>query len=209
MGYFGCALAYNEVDGLVGTMNRLGIDRAMPSTWGGIRMGTPEHNDVVIAAHDKYPDRILPSQRRAIQAGLRSLGRLRDPEALPWLMSWAWETDWARYAAEALGDFGDPKAIPALISAYPQYGETLRGDMPPRLPSDDRPGFEWLDRMYETPYEIASALARLPLDDPRDVAALRRISPLDHVSQPFPGRRKSSCSSDDLIFQDGITRFNA
>jgi len=60
MGYYGCALAYNDVDGLVGTMDRLGIDIAMSSTWGGIRMGTPEHNDVVLAAHDKYPGRILP-----------------------------------------------------------------------------------------------------------------------------------------------------
>ena len=60
MGYFGCALAYNDVDGLVGTMDRLGIDLAMPSTWGGIRMGTPEHNDIAMAAHDRYPDRILP-----------------------------------------------------------------------------------------------------------------------------------------------------
>ena len=60
MGYYGCALAYNDVDGLVGTMDRLGIDIAMPSTWGGIRMGTPEHNDIATAAHDKYPHRILP-----------------------------------------------------------------------------------------------------------------------------------------------------
>lgn len=60
MGYAGCALAYNDADGLVGTMDRLGIDIAMPSTWGGIRVGSPDHNDIAMAAHDKYPTRILP-----------------------------------------------------------------------------------------------------------------------------------------------------
>ena len=60
MGYFGCALAYNDADGLVGTMDRLGIDIACPSAWGGIRMGDPCNNDIVIAAHERYPDRLMP-----------------------------------------------------------------------------------------------------------------------------------------------------
>lgn len=60
MGYFGCALPYNDADGLVGTMDRLGIDLAMPSTWSGIRLGDPASNDIVLAAARKYPHRLLP-----------------------------------------------------------------------------------------------------------------------------------------------------
>jgi len=60
MGVSSVALAYNDIDGLIGTMDRLGIDITLPSTWSGITIGDPEGNDIVIAASDKYPDRVIP-----------------------------------------------------------------------------------------------------------------------------------------------------
>ncbi len=43
-----------------------------------------------------------------VQAGLRALGRLRQPEGFDFLVELLDNTDWARYAARALGGFGDP-----------------------------------------------------------------------------------------------------
>jgi HEAT repeat protein len=118
------------------------------------------------------------SELALIQSGLRSLGRLRDLQALPLLVSFLENPVLARFAADALGDFGDPQAAQALIAAYPRYARTLEGKEPALVPADDKPGFESADRMYETPFAIASALARLPLDAPDDVQALRAIVPL-------------------------------
>ncbi len=60
MGVSSVALAYNDIDGLVGTMDRLGIDITLPSTWSGISIGDPAANDIVIAAKDRYPGRVIP-----------------------------------------------------------------------------------------------------------------------------------------------------
>ena len=60
MGVHGCALAYNDIDGLMGTMDRLGVDITCVSTWGGISMGDSENNDVAIAAKERYPGRVIP-----------------------------------------------------------------------------------------------------------------------------------------------------
>lgn len=109
-----------------------------------------------------------------VQVALRSLGRLRDPASGPVLLGFLDDSQWARYAADALGDFGGETAAAALIDAYPSYARSLDGKDPARVPADDRPGFESLDRMYETPFHIASALARLPVE----AGALRPIAPL-------------------------------
>ncbi len=60
MGVWEWAIASNDVDGLVGTMDRLGIDIACPSTWSGITTGDEAANEVALAAARKYPGRILP-----------------------------------------------------------------------------------------------------------------------------------------------------
>ena len=124
------------------------------------------------------PSQVQPSRHVVLQVGLRSLGRLRDEASLVWLIGWLWETPWARFAAEALGDLGDRRAVPALLAAYPRYARGRKRQVPDQVPRDDRMGFPSLDRMYHTPYAIAYALCRLPLDDPRDRAALRHTAPL-------------------------------
>ncbi|MGD9496770.1 MAG: amidohydrolase family protein [Armatimonadota bacterium] len=52
-------LPYNDADGLVGTMDRLGIDRCIVSTWSGITDGDPWSNDITLRALERHPDRLL------------------------------------------------------------------------------------------------------------------------------------------------------
>ncbi len=60
MGVGQCALAYNDAAGLIGTMDRLGIDKCLASSWGGILLGDRAGNDVMLAAAERYPGRIIP-----------------------------------------------------------------------------------------------------------------------------------------------------
>lgn len=66
LGHFGsqgidlCSFPDNDGDGLVGTMDRLGVDLACPSSWAGITHATPEANDHTLAAAAKHPTRLLP-----------------------------------------------------------------------------------------------------------------------------------------------------
>ena len=124
------------------------------------------------------------ADKALIQAGIRALGRLRGPKALPVLTAFLDSPQWARYAADALGDLGGPEAEAALLAAYPKYARNLGGRNPKQLPRDDRPGLDPRDRMYETPYAIASALARLPLTDQKNLATLREIAPLLAANMP-------------------------
>ncbi len=112
-----------------------------------------------------------------VEVGLRALGRLRDPRTVPWLIEWLDAVEHARWAAMALGDVGDRRAVPALLAAYPKYAKGLKAQNPKLLPRDDRMGFPSLDRMLHTPYAIAYALCRLPLDDAETGQALRRLAP--------------------------------
>ncbi len=59
MGIANNHLPYNDADGLVGTMDRLGIDRAIVSTWSGITHGDPPSNDIMLRGIERYPDRLL------------------------------------------------------------------------------------------------------------------------------------------------------
>ncbi len=61
--------------------------------------------------------------RNLVRAGIRSLGQLRDEAGFDYLISLLDDTMWARYAAEALGDFGDPRAVPALLAVQFLYRE--------------------------------------------------------------------------------------
>ncbi len=54
-----CRLPWIDGDGLVGTMDRLGIDRCIASTWSGITHGDPASNDIMLAAVRRHPDRLL------------------------------------------------------------------------------------------------------------------------------------------------------
>jgi len=97
-------------------------------------------------------------------------------EALGYLRAYAA----ADALAEAMGDFGDGRAVKPLIAAYPRFSRNLENRLknPQICPSDDRfSGDNAQDRMHETPYSIAMALSRLPLDNADDRAALGRITP--------------------------------
>ena len=116
--------------------------------------------------------------RPMVAAGIRALGRLREEAGFQALLRLLDNTIWARRAADALGDFGDRRAVAPLLAAYPKYAKKLDGTNPARVPRDDVMGFPSEDRMLETPYFISYALCRLPLDDPADVAALAKLAPL-------------------------------
>ncbi|MFP4248515.1 MAG: amidohydrolase family protein [Armatimonadota bacterium] len=59
MGIARMQLPWIDADGLVGTMDRLGIDRCIVSTWSGITHGDPASNDIMLRAVEEYPDRLL------------------------------------------------------------------------------------------------------------------------------------------------------
>jgi HEAT repeat protein len=124
------------------------------------------------------------SLRPMVRAGIRALGRLREEAGFQYLVGLLDNTMWARCAADALGDFGDRRAVPALLTAYPRYAKRLDGSNPTDVPADDRMGFPSEDRMLETPFWIAHALTRLPLGHPRDRATLRGLAPLLMANLP-------------------------
>lgn len=124
------------------------------------------------------------SWRPVVQAGCRALGRLRQEEGYQYLIRLLENTMWARFAAEALGDFGDPRAVPPLVAAYSKYCKQLDGSDPALLPPDDRMGFPSEDRMLETPYQVAFALSRLPLHGAEARRLLGGIAPLLMANLP-------------------------
>ncbi len=115
--------------------------------------------------------------RPMVRAGIRSLGRLKDEAGYRALVHLLDNTTWARAAADALGDLGDPRAAGELLRRYPRYAKTLQGENPENVPADDVMGFPSEDRMLETPYWFSYALARLPLESAEDLALLGRLAP--------------------------------
>lgn len=120
------------------------------------------------------------TEKNIVQCAMRGLGRLRDPQTLSILIDFLETEGWARYSADALGDFGDVRAVGPLIAAYPGFSRNLRNRLknPDVCPPDDRfSGDNTQDRMHETTYAIALALSRLPLEDAKDKAALTKMAP--------------------------------
>jgi HEAT repeat protein len=126
-----------------------------------------------------------PARRPMVRAAIRSLGRLREEVGFQYLVKLLDNLQWARNAADALGEFGDRRAVPVLLAAYPRYAKLLDGQNPPDVPGDDRMGFPSEDRMLETPYAIAYALCRLSLHAPADRKALHKIAP--RIMANLPG----------------------
>jgi len=143
-------------------------------------LGGKGAGDAVAATIAPYAARTgkTSSQKALVQVGLRALGRLGGQRAYSVLVGFLENPQWARYAADALGDLGDGRAVAALTGVYPGYARDVKGRPPKAVPRDDRPGLDPRDRMYETPYAIAQALSRLDISTPAHVAALRGIVPL-------------------------------
>ena len=127
---------------------------------------------------------LAPEEHDLLRLGMQSLGRLGDPVSLTWLLECLWDTYWARYAAYALGELGDERAVPSLLAALPRYSKSLPRQDPAEIPPDDRTGLSHVDRMYETTFALLAALSRLPFDDERNVAALREAVPLILANMP-------------------------
>ena len=127
-----------------------------------------------------------------IQAGLRALGRSGQPDALPVLAAFLDHNQWARYAAEALGDFGGEDAAAALLRAFPRYARPANADIiqstthnPPHTHRSDQSGFDSRDRILAAPYAILMALTRLPISEPGTLALLRENTALIAAQTPL------------------------
>jgi HEAT repeat protein len=123
-------------------------------------------------------------ERAFVQAGLRALGRIGGRKAEAFLIDMLESNvNWACYAAEALGDCGGPKAVEALLAAFPDYArqenhpqtfssydETIE-----QFPQHDAPHLSSMDRIPRVAYEILFALSRLDLS--KNQKKVARISP--------------------------------
>jgi HEAT repeat protein len=133
------------------------------------------------------------TERQLAEASLRALGRLRAPESLPVLIGLLNHPMWARFAADALGDFGSPEAVSPMISVYSRFSYALddhqgRTRLPELCPADDvEIAYSTDDRMMETPYAIMQALSRLPLEGHEE--ELRKIAPyiVANIPSDFDG----------------------
>ncbi|MHC4116914.1 MAG: HEAT repeat domain-containing protein [Planctomycetota bacterium] len=165
-------IAGEDLEGRLHAVRALGALGGRGATWTLLKTVAPYR--------DAGYGRLDAIEKNIVQCAVRSLGRLGDPQALSLLIGLLDTEGWARYAADALGDFGDARAVRPLIAAYPRFSRNLsnRRKNPEICPPDDRfSGDNTQDRMHETPYAIAAALVRLPLDDSAHVEALRKISP--------------------------------
>ena len=117
-------------------------------------------------------------EKLMVQSGTRALGRLAVPETQATLVKLLGNPQWARYAADALGDFGGKASVEALLEAYSHYAMKSNCKPPSKLPKDDKPGFEAVDRMFETPYSIALALTRFTFEERSRNEKLSVLTPL-------------------------------
>ncbi len=130
--------------------------------------GTAETIAKIITPYrDMNYRKISDLEKNIVISGLKSLGRLRNPATFDLLVSFLKTKGFARYTADALGEFGDIKAVKPLVTAYPRFAKNLNRRLAKEYPRDDLAKLGWNpeDRMYETPYAIALAISRLPWDD--------------------------------------------
>ncbi|HOD81312.1 MAG: translocation protein TolB [Planctomycetes bacterium ADurb.Bin126] len=132
----------------------------------------------------RWPGRLSQDRKSILRGGLRALGRIGGDAAFDTLVTYLDAPDWARYAAEALGDLGDARAVPLLIDRYPRFARDLAGKEPTLTPVDDRENFPSRDRMPETAFHFLLALCRLIDDSPAHAQALRPIAPIIVANLP-------------------------
>jgi len=81
MGIARTQLPYIDGDGLVGTMDRCGIDHCIVSTWSGITHGDEDSNDITLRAVERHEGRLLgygcvnPRYPQEMQAEVRRVMR--------------------------------------------------------------------------------------------------------------------------------------
>ncbi|MHC4266491.1 MAG: HEAT repeat domain-containing protein, partial [Planctomycetota bacterium] len=143
-------------------------------------------------------------EKHLVQSCLRSLGRLDDQASYNLLLEFFYNEDWARHAADALADLGNSEVIPLLIEAYPKYARPINGKIeePIAAPEDDNfVGDNMQDRMYETPYAIASTLSRLSWDNSKDRESLHKIVPhlVSNLPTDYDGAMIYDVEADQLI----------
>jgi HEAT repeat protein len=127
-----------------------------------------------------------------VQGALRALGRSRHADALPVLIAFLDHPQWARYAAEALGDFGGENAAASLLRALPRYARPANGEIirstthnPPNTHVSDRTGFDSRDRILAAPYAILMALSRIPFSEPGNLSLLQENAELIAAQTPL------------------------
>ena len=121
---------------------------------------------------------VEPDRKIIVQAGIRALGRLRDPAGYAILVKFLDIKQFAHYAAEALSDFGDQRAVAELLSRFPKYAMSEKRERPRVVSRWDNPGLSPIDRMFMVPFAFAKALTRLPLNNADDLRALRKLVPI-------------------------------
>ena len=81
------------------------------------RLGGQDASSTVCRFLGEHPPS-EPRYRAMVTAGIRSLGRLKEEGGFECLVQLLHDPMWARRAAEALGDVGDPRAVPDLLAAF-------------------------------------------------------------------------------------------
>ncbi len=109
-------------------------------------------------------DPFAPPERRdqtrftIMQAGLRALGRLRDPQGLTVLREYLGQVQFARYAADGLGEYGGEEAATALLEVADRYVPDIGRRF--EWAADD---MEWPANPLSTAMAVYTALLRLPV----------------------------------------------
>jgi HEAT repeat protein len=150
------------------------------------------HITRAIEPWQRIPDEKDEPAKWRVQAALRALGRSRQPDALPVLVAFLQHEQWARYAAEALGDFGGEEAAAALLRAFPRYARPANAEIirstthnPPHTHRADQTGFDSRDRILAAPYAILMALTRIPFSQPENLALLGENAALIAAQTPL------------------------
>lgn len=144
----------------------------------------------------RIPDEKQEPAKWCVQAALRALGRSRQPDALAVLIAFLQHDQWARYAADALGDFGGEDAAEALLRALPRYARPAKADniirfisnnghKPPHTHRSDQPNFDSRDRILAAPYAILMALTRIPFLQSENLALLEENATLIAAQTPL------------------------
>jgi len=119
-----------------------------------------------------------------LQAGIRALGRLQEKEAYPLLIAFLDKPQWAHYAAEALGDYGDKRAFYQLAKTLPKYAVSVTGKKPTKASAYDIPRLSPVDRMYIAPFSFSFAMTRLSDHSQQQKQVLIKLAPLFIVNIP-------------------------